>query len=126
VRNRNNIILAALIMVVSNLSFARDCQIVLSLSGPMEVYQEDIVDILSRKDFEVRVLRSWQEGKNEKHLSSIGLTSAGSMQFKQWQRIQLITTKGIQIADHSIEVGLFSNKERAVLSFLRNEVSTCR
>ncbi len=125
-RNRNNIILAALIMVVSNLSFARDCQIVLSLSGPMEVYQEDIVDILSRKDFEVRVLRSWQEGKNEKHLSSIGLTSAGSMQFKQWQRIQLITTKGIQIADHSIEVGLFSNKERAVLSFLRNEVSTCR
>jgi hypothetical protein len=122
---KNVMMFSMMSLLLSNISYASQCQIALSLSGPIENYEREIVSILSDKNYTVKILRSWEDGRNVKHTSWIGMESAGDMQFKKCQRIQLITTDGQEIADESIQIGLLSNKERAVLKFLENDVTSC-
>lgn len=104
-------------------SLAMDCTIDLSISGPMEAHQAKVIEILNEKDY---TIQNDPLPSSSPNLSWISLQSAGDMQFKKWQVIHLVTTSGMEIADAQIPITLFSNKENAVLRFLKTEVRPCK
>lgn len=122
------IILSLVILgsVVSNFSFASDCNLALVLPKSMSSFESQIIDALSDKNYEVQLIQTEEKGSTENYVSWIGPYSAGDIQYKTWQRIHLMTTSGKKIADKFIEVGRLNHKEKSVMKYLKNELEECQ